>query len=141
MEEIDIQILKYINKHGELHIDEILKKFPDDEYSTEYRISELSRYEVHSQIPVAIPNTSYILNKSIKYKDECGTTRFKKTNIYYLTELGKTVIQDLKVEENRKKKEKIYNIVMELMRSVFFPLIVSVISSFITTYLTIKYFK
>ena len=39
MEEIDIQILKYINKYGELHIDEILKKFPDNEYSTEYRIS------------------------------------------------------------------------------------------------------
>jgi len=130
MEEIDIQILKYINKYGELHIDEILKKFPDNEYSTEYRISELSRYEVHSKIPVAIPNTSY-----------SGTTRFKKTNIYYLTELGKTVIQDLKVEENRKKKEKIYNVFMELMRSFFFPLVVSVASSFITAYLTIKYFK
>ena len=141
MEEIDIQILKYINKYGELHIDEILKKFPDNEYSTEYRISEVSRYEVHSKIPVAIPNTSYILNKSIKYKDACGTTRFKKTNIYYLTELGKTVIQDLKVEENRKKKEKIYNVFMELMRSFFFPLVVSVASSFITAYLTIKYFK
>ena len=41
LEEIDIEILKFINKFGKVSKDSILNAFPESKFSTSFRISYL----------------------------------------------------------------------------------------------------
>ena len=106
LEEIDIEILKFINQFGEVSKDKILNAFPENKFSTSYRISYLEEKEYKDSaynLKIPIPNTNYIESLYDYVKNEHHTTESVKLDIYYLTDLGKTFLQDhnLKVKKQR----------------------------------------
>ncbi len=63
LEEIDIEILKFINQFGEVSKDKILNAFPENKFSTSYRISYLEEKEYKDSaynLKIPIPNTNDI---------------------------------------------------------------------------------
>ena len=80
------------------------------------------------------------------YKDICkqsnsmhnGTQQiYINTGKYETSELGKKLLQDVKIEDVKNTKEYFKNLIIELMRSVVCPLLVALV----TAYLTTKYLK
>lgn len=104
--EIDFQILDFIKKHNSVHIKDILLKFPDNKYSTKYKIELLSQQEKHSSGFYYLENTSYIKMNYEHYTNSLGETSLKELDTYYITEKGKVVLQEYKIKTIKLKKEK-----------------------------------
>lgn len=131
MNEIDIEILKFIYKYGEIHLDKILEKFPEERYSTSYRLGKLSEAERHPKFKMPIPNTSYLLNKSEIYKNENNRTQIRKLDIYSLTQLGNSFIQDIIRETRNKRIDTTQKIIIWFLNSFLFPILVALLTSFL----------
>lgn len=81
--------------------------------------------------------SSYITEDTESIKTEQGNPKLIHLGIYRITELTKVMLQENKVEESRNQKEYFKNLIIELMRSAVFPLLVALV----TAYLTAKYLK
>lgn len=117
---IDYKILEFVNKFSEpIHVDEILSKFPDNEFATNYRLELLREMERHSSGHFCLENTSYIeLNYSPnEYVD--GDVYKECLNTYNITEKGKKELYDYKIRIKEKRIETFWKI---------FPIIVSTIA-------------
>lgn len=77
---IDFDIVEYISKFDEISLDDILIKFPDDKFAARHRLDILSK-------------NKYILNK-LKYKPGIGIPF--KSNIFSITDFGKTTLAEYK---------------------------------------------
>lgn len=129
---IDYRILEFINKFSvPVHVDEILSKFPDNKFSTNYRLELLREMERHPSGHFCLENTSYIeLNYSpTEYVD--GTAYSDCLNTYNITEKGKVALQEYKilVKSERLKTFK---------HSFLYPISSAIITAYITTKIIIN---
>ena len=106
MSDIDFSILEYINNFDFVHIDDILNKFPDDKFSTKYRLEVLSKAEKYPSGHFYLENTSYIELNCLNYEDGFGGTVSKSTNTYSITQKGKVALQEYKLSQNKISKDK-----------------------------------
>ena len=142
LEEIDIEILKFINQFGEVSKDKILNAFPENKFSTSYRISYLEEKEYKDSaynLKIPIPNTNYIESIYEHVKDEHGCSYANKLEIYYLTDLGKAFIQNYIRESINKRKEFRQDFFKSILQNIFCPIIVSVITTLLTYWITKTY--
>ena len=94
LEHIDIEILKYIFKKEPIHKDEILRKFPDKKFSTEFRIKNLAVVEYRESrffAPEPIENSSYIYPIYKEIEDPERGQIYINTGKYETSELGKKI--------------------------------------------------
>ncbi|WP_339065356.1 hypothetical protein [Fusobacterium polymorphum] len=144
LEEIDIEILKFINQFGEVSKDKILNAFPENKFSTSYRISYLEEKEYKDSaynLKIPIPNTNYIESLYDYVKNEHYATESVKLDIYYLTDLGKTFLQDHNLKVKKQKKDFFKQFLFEIMRSIFCPLIVALLTTLITLFINQKFLQ
>lgn len=141
LEEIDIEILKFINQNKEVHISEILKKFPENDFSTLFRIEKLEQQEFKNMDSIfsePIKNSSFILSKykeDLENLDELGNCETIKLHIYFLTDYGKTFLQNHSFKVKKQKKDFFKQFLLEIMRSIFCPLIVAFLTTLLTLWL------
>ena len=123
---IDYKILEFVNKFSEpIHVDEILSKFPDNKFATNYRLELLREMERHSSGHFCLENTSYIeLNYSPNEYKEC-------LNTYNITEKGKVALQEYKILI---KSEKLKT----FKHSFLYPISSAIITAYITTKIIIN---
>ena len=144
LEEIDIEILKFINQFGEVSKDKILNAFPENKFSTSYRISYLEEKEYKDSaynLKIPISNTNYIESLYDYVKNEHHATESVKLDIYYLTDLGKTFLQDHNLKVKKQKKDFFKQFLFEIMRSIFCPLIVALLTTLITLFINQKFLQ
>ena len=144
LEEIDIEILKFINQFGEVSKDKILNAFPENKFSTSYRISYLEEKEYKDSaynLKIPIPNTNYIESLYDYVKNEHHATESVKLDIYYLTDLGETFLQDHNLKVKKQKKDFFKQFLFEIMRSIFCPLIVALLTTLITLFINQKFLQ
>ena len=116
MDEIDIKILKYVVNNNNIHIDKILKKFPNNKYSTLYRIELLSTEE----------KGCLELNYE-DIDDGYGVTISKSLNTYSITDKGKVEIQTY--------CSNIKNLRINTFKySFLYPILVALITAILTTF-------
>nr|DAR72663.1 MAG TPA: Toxin Fst, type I toxin-antitoxin system [Caudoviricetes sp.] len=142
LEEIDIEILKFINKFGKVSKDSILNAFPESKFSTSFRISYLEEPEYKNLqfgLKIPIENTSYIKSIYEHIKDEHGGSYTNKLEIYHLTDLGKAFIQNYIRESINKRKEFRQDFFKSILQNIFCPIIVSVITTLLTYWITKTY--
>lgn len=124
LSEIDIEILNFIYKNNEVHISKILENFPEYLYSTSFRLIQLKgieyRYNENIRMKIPVENNAYLNSES---------------DIYFLTKLGKTFVENHNRFIKNKKIDFRKQFALELMRSVLFPIIVSFITALITIYI------
>ena len=123
MNDIDFLILKYISKFDSVHIDDILNKFPDNKFSTRYRLELLSEMEKHSSGHFYLENTSYIKLNYINCEDGFGGTVSKSTNTYSITQKGKVALQEYKLSQNKISKDKRKDFILKVL-----PIIISTLA-------------
>ena len=144
LEEIDIEILKFINQFGEVSKDKILNAFPENKFSTSYSISYLEEKEYKDSaynLKIPIPNTNYIESLYDYVTNEHYATESVKLDIYYLTDLGKTFLQDHNLKVKKQKKDFFKQFLFEIMRSIFCPLIVALLTTLITLFINQKFLQ
>ena len=123
---IDIEILKYIYKNEPIHKSNILKKFPEKKYYTEYRLKTMTdRSESGFHYICEEHDFDAIANKSTPLRT------------FYLSDEGKKHLLDIERAKNLKKLESGFNLLKEAMRSVLCPIFVA----FVTAYLTMVFLK
>lgn len=141
LDKIDILILKFINKYSDISKSEILNKFPENNYSTMYRMEKLLKKEYRvavRDIVFPIENSSYINEIYETSTDEnTGISKNKPLSIYIITDLGKSTLQNLNFEKKENFKTNFYKFFLEFMRSIVCPIIVAII----TTLIAIKFLK
>lgn len=123
MSDIDFSILEYINNFDFVHIDDILNKFPDDKFSTKYRLEVLSKAEKHPSGHFYLENTSYIELNYIYHTDEYGGTFSESDNTYSITEKGKLALQEYRLSQNKISKDKRKEFILKIL-----PIIISTIA-------------
>ena len=135
LEEIDVEILKFINRFGKVSKDAILNTFPENKFSTSFRIGYLEEPEykdLQFGLKIPIENTSYIKSIYEHTKDKHGGSYANKLEIYYLTDLGKAFIQNYIRESINKRKEFRRDFFKSILQNIFCPIIVSVITTLLT---------
>ena len=141
LDKIDILILKFINKYSNISKSKILNKFPENNYSTMYRMEKLLKKEYRvavRDIVLPIENSNYIEEIYETSTDEnTGISKNKPLSIYIITDLGKSTLQNLNFEKKEIFKANVYKLFLESMRSIVCPIIVAII----TTLIAIKFLK
>ena len=132
LSDIDIKILKYIYKNNKVHKYDILKKFPQEKYSTNLRLKEMEEEDFEIYAP--FESSKYIISEYEIIQDINGINTWHKLDIYYLTDYGKKFIQDHCQNVKNIKKDFWIKFLLEFMRSVFCPLIVAFITTLLTLY-------
>lgn len=103
---IDYEILELINAHPSISANDILVKFPDNIYSTKYRIELLCKSKVYSNEISSLENTGYITENYIARDTELGITHdFLGT--YIITNYGKKMLSAHNEVLSEKKKNDI----------------------------------
>lgn len=125
---VDYKILKFILKHGEVSKEEILEKFSDKKFATEYRLSLLEEQEYNKYLG-ADENRSYILEtKKESGVDMFDIPKYEHTGSYYLTELGKKALYDYVIIKREQRNERTITLLLSGALSLIVSLAVSVIS-------------
>ena len=132
LSDIDIKILKYIYKNNKVHKCDILKKFPQEKYSTNLRLKEMEEGDFEIYAP--LKSNKYIISEYEIIQDINKINIWHKLDIYYLTDYGKKFIQDYCQNVKNIKKDFWIKFFLEFMRSVFCPLIVAFITTVLTLY-------
>lgn len=129
---IDYEILEFINRFSQpIHINKILDKFPDNKFSTKYRLKLLNDKEKHHSGHFYLENTSYITLNYFSYKNEHGITYQECLNTYSITEKGKITLQEYKIFiKNEKLKT--------FKHSFLYPISSAIITAILTAYITTK---
>lgn len=130
MDNIDFSILEYIYEHGNIHLTDILNRFPEEKFSTKYRLEILSERKKHSSGYFYLENSSYIEIQYSCRETDLGNV-YDSTDIYFITEKGKVALQEHKISI---KNEKIYT----FKHSFLYPILSAVIAACITAYITTK---
>ena len=123
MNDIDFLILEYISKFDSIHTNEILNKFPDNKFSTKYRLKLLSEMEKHSSGHLYLENTSYIELNYVTCEDGFGGTVSKTTDTYSITQKGKVALQEYKLSQNKISKDKRKDFILKVL-----PIIISTLA-------------
>lgn len=91
------RLMNFLKKNGKTHVEEILRKFPDDKYATTLQLSRLSepafRVGATGNPVVAIKNTSMIEQEFQKIKNGYRTD-FAPTGYYSLTPVGLLAVRN-----------------------------------------------
>lgn len=117
---IDIKILIFFYKKQEMTLSEILKKFPEKKYATTARLDYLSE-------------CGYIEEDKEWQSDEVLTLILNSTGKFSITELGKKTVQDIKMSKIESIKRNVYTFFIEIMRSIFCPIIVAFLTALLTS--------
>lgn len=113
MNKYDSEILEYL-KNNKSSYKELCLIFSENECNTKGRIHALLK------------------EKYITFSSDFYSNNEKPIKIYSITDKGKKYLQDIQLEQRQKKKEKAETWILEFMRSFFFPLIVALITAYMT---------
>lgn len=117
--DIDYEILSFISHFKKVAESDILKKFPNDKYNTNYRLKLLSTprranpVAINRSVPGGtltevrqeiIPDTNYIEYKTFIEKSS-GMTLNIETEFVFLTPLGKMALQNQSIQRQAKLKD------------------------------------
>ena len=121
----NIKILKYILKNDNLLTkNQILAKFPDNEYQTLYRLDLMSKPE-----DVELNPENKLLQESHTFHENItGAYEITYTGNFSLTTYGKAYLLDYNLANKRDKTN-------EFIRSFLFPSLVAFLISILTNYL------
>lgn len=121
----NIKILKYIMRNNNnLTKNQILAKYPDDEYQTCYRLDLMSKPK---DIDIN-PENQFLQESYFFYQNETGAYKITYTGNYSLTTYGKAYLLDYNLSNKRDKTN-------EFIRSFLFPSLVAFLISILTNYL------
>ncbi|MGL5709567.1 MAG: hypothetical protein ACRCW9_01825 [Cetobacterium sp.] len=118
----DFEILNYIKKHGPVSAEDLLIKFSDEKYVTKRRVLNLIESCYIEQVYDKVHSEYHVSGYTRQYKEA-----------YVATESGRIASQN-KFIKNKEFFTK--QLPLEVMRSIFFPAILS----FITALITLKWF-
>lgn len=118
----DFEILDYISKFNKVEEPQLLKIFQDSKFATKGRLKYLKSEKLIDKFP------------KMRVLDSSDN----KPDYYVITEIGKRSVQNYIINQKELKKEFIKTIIIEFMRSIFCPIIVSVITTLITYWLITK---
>lgn len=127
--ESDYQLLEYINRFPSVHKTNIEKHFKGKIDSLDYRLSVLSQidYKTSHGVPIPIQNSAYIDEEFDQTTDEY-IEPYKSLNIFHITDLGKTALQEHLHSLKSQRKEL-------FLKSVFIPIAVSFATTCISLYI------
>ena len=125
---MNIKILKYIKHENSATKEQILKRFPDNEHQTLYRLEQMSKPKGLRFTPQE--RQKQYLQETYKESkpDEFGNVRIIYTGNYSLTKYGYAYLEDYILFERR-------DVTKELVRSFLFPSLVAFIVSAISYFL------
>lgn len=113
-----IKILKYIkSKGGQLPLENILKKFPENKYSTSIRLEEMAHPKTNE--------VKFLSESFVETIDDVSGYQRSYTNVYSLTPTGEMYIQDYDAL-------KYIDWSREFVRSFVFPTLVAIIVSYLS---------
>lgn len=119
--DIDFKILAFIKKNNSIHLEKILKKFPDKKYTTKYRLTLLSTYNF---------NDSPLIKEILIDKNEDNIWDIgESTNIFVITEKGLKVLSDYNNYSNSTKAK-------EIKTSFIYPILSATVTAIIVSYIT-----
>lgn len=118
LNKLDIKILTFISKFDKISIDDILKKFPEDKFSTKLRLKILIKERIISYEKTVI-KVEYLSLPT-------------NNGVYFITLEGKKFIQDRKIKKQQRR--------IDDFRIALQHIITTIIISFITASIT-AYFK
>lgn len=120
---IDYRIIKYISKFDKIHIDDILKKFPDKKFSTKRRLNNLSTsYNLVSLEEILDNNAAHIefpLCELFHSKLKSGNPGLTALELFIVTDYGKEILSNYEVDLKSKNRETFFKI---------FPILISLIA-------------
>lgn len=119
----DFEILNYISRFNKVEEPQLLKIFQDECFAIKGRLKFLMSEKLIDKFPKM---------RVLDINDD-------KPDYYVITEIGKRSVQDYIINQKELKKEFIKTVIIEFMRSVFCPIIVSVITTLITYWLITKF--
>lgn len=119
--DIDFKILAFIKKNNSIHLEKILKKFPDKKYTTKYRLTLLSTYNF---------NDSPLIKEIFTDKNEDNIWDIgESTNIFVITEKGLKVLSDYNNYSHSTKAK-------EIKTSFIYPILSATVTAIIVSYIT-----
>lgn len=116
-EQIDFEILDFIEANSPTDIETIKKRFPGIA-SVEYRVESMSKQKYNSTERFPLKNSS-LLVQQYEYVDTDLGPHAKKTGIYEITDGGRKALQDYKREITSKRREL-------WLKNAWIPIIVSI---------------
>ncbi|EHQ88271.1 hypothetical protein [Desulfosporosinus youngiae] len=106
---IDYKILQYVNQSTKVEQSAIVNRFSSEIDSIEYRLELLAEQEyrtVSNSFRIPIENTSYIQKEYVLVKDDNGLSYDKPTGFFYITDKGKTALQEYELDKQSELRRK-----------------------------------
>ena len=122
LDDIDYEILNFVLLKNKVTLEQLNKNFPENKYSTKYRVEKLSNY---GYTAAKMPDgTNYLIQNVLEYKtDKYYNNIPVYSGFYLLSELGNKVIQDYNKNAGKVSKEKRKDFWLRVI-----PIIISVIA-------------
>lgn len=111
----DFEILNYISKFNKVEEPQLLKIFQDSQFATKGRLKYLKSEKLIDKFP----------KMRVLGADD------NKPDYYIITEIGKRSVQDYIINKKELRKKFFKSLITELMRSIFCPIIVALLTSII----------
>ncbi len=116
--DVDFQILNFLNSKKERSIKDILNKFPDKKFSTNYRLELLITGRRNSS-GFYIENTSYIVKNYRNERNEHGLIKSINLDTFSITEKGRVALQTYFLSKTKDRK----NFIIQVL-----PILISIIA-------------
>ena len=94
IDNIDIKILKFINKYEVVPKHKIFKEFPEDKFDTSFRLENLKEVDSAQFSDISIYGVPYICKLYKEHISALGKTSYIETEFYYLSSLSKKIIKE-----------------------------------------------
>ena len=118
MPKYDLNILKHINEHYKISFRELCLKYPEEKFSTNERL-------------VFLISEGYVQYYQVIEKSNIDNQNYKFKR-FIVSPKGKKFLQDYFEQKRQDNINNFRTLILEIMRSFFFPLIVSIIDENIT---------
>lgn len=93
IDNVDIKILKFINKYEVVPRHKIFKKFPEHKFDTSFRLENLEKIDIAQFNDFSILGVPYICKLYKEHKSALGKISYVETEFYYLSNLSKKIIK------------------------------------------------
>lgn len=122
MPKYDLNILKHINEYYKISFRELCLKYPEEKFSTNERL-------------VFLISEGYVQYYQVIEKSNIDNQNYKFKR-FIVSPKGKKFLQDYFEQKRQDNINNFRTLILEIMRSFFFPLIVSIIAAYLTAKFT-----
>lgn len=112
IDNIDIKILKFINKYEVVPRHKIFKKFPEYKFDTSFRFENLEKFDSIQINDISIFGVPYICRLYKEHKNSFGKISYVETEFYFLSNLSKKILKKSRFSIfNNKLKDFIFDLI------------------------------